>query len=214
MTHGLGRTRWAGALALAALTAAATGCSAQTSAPADRAVGGTAPSATAPASPQAPVFTPPVTPPAVSASAGPNTPSAIEQLACSAQLAQQLSSLLGEQPTRTQTATWSGQVYSCHYRYPDGAFTLAVRESAGQAATDRVFAAQRRAAGRTTAQLGLGQQAFAEPNGTVVLRDGFDVLTADAGTLPAAPGHPSRPRAAALHMIAETVLAAWQQSQA
>ena len=219
MTLGLGRSRWARALALTlGAVAVAAGCSAQASVSAAH---GPAPAASpgpvhtsARTSAPTRAFTPPVTPPAVRASAGPDTPSATELTVCSAQLAQQISALLGEQPSRTQAGSWSARVYSCQYSYRDGGFTLAVRESPGQAATDAVFAAQRRAAGPTSAQAGLGQQAFTEPDGTVVLRDGFDVLTVGAGTLPAAPGYPPRPRAAALHMIAETVLSAWQQSQA
>ena len=208
MTHGLGRTLRACALALVAAGTAAGCSSAPASVSAAHAPAGPRTSSTAPA------YTPPVTPPAVPASAGPNTPSTTELAVCSAQLAQQLNSLLGEQPTRTQAATWSAHVYTCHYSYRDGSFSIAVRESSGQAATDGVFAAQRRAAGRTTTQLGLGQQGFTEPNGTVVLRNGFDVVTVAAGCLRAEPGYPPRPRAAALHMVAETVLAAWQQSQA
>ena len=218
MTLGLGRSRWARGLALTlGAVAVSAGCSDQASVsaahgPAPAASPG--PATSAHTSAPTPAFTPPVTPPAVRASAGPDTPSATELTVCSAQLAQQISALLGEQPSRTQAGSWSAHVYSCRYSYRDGGFTLAVRESPGQAATDAVFAAQRRAAGPTSAQTGLGQQAFTEPDGTVVLRDGFDVLTVGAGTLSAAPGYPPRPRAAALHMIAETVLSAWQQSRA
>ena len=68
------------------------------------------------------------------------TPSISAKMICETEVKNDLSSLLGVQPTQPLAPTWKDHVYSCTYHYKGGTLTLAVKELTDKASTDAYFA--------------------------------------------------------------------------
>ncbi len=137
--------------------------------------------------------------------AGPNPSESAKQV-CAADAQQEIDLSLALRLTAPVTPTWADHVYSCRYTYAVGSFTLAVKELADQQTTDTYF---RSLDTRATNLSGLGQAAFAEPDGIVVVRKDFKVLRVDASSLPAAFGQPPITRDDAARRIASDIMACW-----
>ena len=135
-------------------------------------------------------------------------PSAVSRQVCSAEAQREMASALGVTAT-VSPPTWQDHVYSCTYRYPNGSFTLSVKELSSWAETTAYFAALRTAKG-TAERLGsLGQEAFQGNDGTVVVRKGFKVLTVDIAGLPAEFAVPPTPKDAIAVTVADVILGCW-----
>jgi len=94
---------------------------------------------------------------------------------------------LGVAATQVTKPTWIDDVYSCTYVYPDGSFTLSVKEVNGLANAEKYFKAQKVALGvepgAPTPEL--GQRAFVSKGGGLVVQKDNKVLTIDVSHLPA-----------------------------
>lgn len=178
-------------LAMVALLAAVTGCGAPAGQSPAPAAGGT-PSWAAP-------------PPS-----GPGQPSASALQVCSPDDGQQdIAAALGVTPTRVEPPTWVNHLYSCRYIYPDGSFTLSVKELPDNQSTGAYLdglAAQR---GNLAPLDGVGQAAFYTRDKSIVARKDFKVLLVDVSALPPEFGKPPAPPAAVSRTIATVIMGCW-----
>jgi hypothetical protein len=141
-----------------------------------------------------------------------NGPSDAAHLVCTTDAVQDISGALGLVLTEPLAPVFKDHLYSCAYHYPGAVLTLSVKDLADPAATTAWFASLRGAAGPGAAALGgLGEAAFQEADGTVVLRKDDTVLVVDVSALPAQVGKPPRSRAAAARTVATTVLICWKE---
>ena len=74
------------------------------------------------------------------------------------------------------TPTWNGHLYSCRYSYPNGYFTLSVKELSSWSETFAYFRRLRSELGRVSTFPRLGQGGFSTTNGSVVVRKDWKVL--------------------------------------
>ena len=145
------------------------------------------------------------------AAAGAAGPSAAARIVCADEAQEDISGALGTDTTEPVSPTWKDRLYSCRYVYRDGSMLLSVKDLPDTAATRAWFDGLKQAAPGATPLTGLGDAAFAEPDGTVVLRKDATVLTVDVSALPASFGKPVRPRASAAKTVATTVLICWRE---
>ena len=149
--------------------------------------------------------------PATAGTQGSSSPSAAARMVCADEAQKDISGALGTTTTEPVRPTWSNRLYSCRYAYRDGSLQLSVKDLPDAAATQAWFNSLRTAAPGTTPLSGLGDAAFAEPDGTVVLRKDATVLTVDVSALPTSFGKPVRSRASAARTVATTVLLCWKE---
>jgi hypothetical protein len=140
--------------------------------------------------------------------AGPN-PSESAKEVCAPDAQREIALSLSMQPTAPITPTWTNHLYSCRYSYAVGGFTLSVKELSDQAATDAYYGSLRTNPADQVALRGLGQAAFAGPDGIIVVRKDYKVLRVDATGLPAQFGQPPMTRAEAARRIASDIMACW-----
>ncbi|MFC1442706.1 hypothetical protein ABUW04_31080 [Streptacidiphilus sp. N1-10] len=138
-------------------------------------------------------------------------PSSAARIVCAAEAQEDISGALGIDTTEPVSPNWKDRLYSCRYVYRDGSMLLSVKDLPDGAATRAWFDGLRQAAPGATPLTGLGDAAFAEPDGTVVLRKDATVLTVDVSALPTTFGKPVRPRASAARTVATTVLICWKE---
>lgn len=136
------------------------------------------------------------------------TPSPISQMVCSAKTHAELAAVLGVTGS-VSAPTWSDHVYACRYSYPDGFFTLSVKELSSWPQTYAYFAALGQKLGNTGAATGLGQGAFNTTDGSVVVRKDWKVLTVDISGLPPRFGVPPTSAADVAYTIADEILGCW-----
>ncbi|MFJ6213237.1 hypothetical protein ACIQGZ_07905 [Streptomyces sp. NPDC092296] len=141
-------------------------------------------------------------------------PSAATRLICDDEAVEEISGALGIEPRQPLSPTWSGQVYSCSYDYPDGSsMLLSVRQLPDRAAAAAAFEQQRTATAGAKAVKGLGEAAFTRRDGSAyVLKDEM-VLTVDVGKLPKTFGKPTRTRPNVGLTVATTVMICWKEQQ-
>lgn len=141
--------------------------------------------------------------------AGP-TPSPIATMVCTRQAAKGIDSALGETAAVT-TPTWSAtdHLYACRFGYPTGSFRLSVKELSSWAATKDYVAGLEATMGKTRDLGGLGQAAFQSPDGSVVVRKDWKVLTVDPTGLPAQFGVPPTASEAVAVTVADVILGCW-----
>jgi hypothetical protein len=143
--------------------------------------------------------------------AGPN-PSESAKEVCAPDAQREIGLSLSMQLTAPIAPTWSNHLYSCRYSYAVGGFTLSVKELSDQAATDAYYGSLRTDPATQVALRGLGQAAFAGPDGIVVVRKDYKVMSVDATGLPAQFGQPPMTRAEAARRIASDIMACWNGS--
>lgn len=136
-------------------------------------------------------------------------PSEIAKMVCAREARKDLALALGVKPLRVTTPTWVGHTYSCRYVYPNGSFTLSVKELSSWPQTYAYFRGLGSHLGRTEKLNALGQGAFATTDGSVVVRKDFKVLLVDIARLPAQFGRPPDPPADIAVTIADTILSCW-----
>ena len=130
-------------------------------------------------------------------------------MVCADEGQEEISTLVGIRPTRVETPTWTGHVYTCRYVYPDGVIVLSVHELPDALHTSQraeELAAQR---GNSGFQPGLGEGAFATSNGSIVARKDYTLLVVDIAGLPAGFGRPPVTPPDAAKLVAKAVLACW-----
>ncbi len=109
----------------------------------------------------------------------------------------------------TVRSTWINQVYTCTYDLPVGPMVLTVRVAPNKASADIAFAARQKAAPGATSLDGLGEHAYATPDGTTtVIRDAM-TLTVDTRALPAVFGAEQQKRTDLANEVASDVLGCW-----
>jgi hypothetical protein len=138
-------------------------------------------------------------------------PSDAAHLVCTDTAENEITGALGIDTTKPLVPTWKDHLYSCPYVFADGSLLLSVKDLASAAATTAWFDALRTAATGSTPLGGMGDGAFQEPDGSVVVRKDDAVLVVDVTALPANVGKPVRPRAVAARTVAQTVLICWKE---
>jgi hypothetical protein len=136
-------------------------------------------------------------------------PSEISKMVCSAKAQSELASPLGVTAT-VAPPTWADHTYACRYRYPDGSFTLSVKELSSWSETHAYFDGLGARLGDTGKVTGLGQEAFTTSDGSIVVRKDWKVLLVDISGLPAQFGVPATSRADVAYTIADLILGCWR----
>ena len=110
--------------------------------------------------------------------AGPN-PSTSAKMVCAAEARTAIAAALGVHETRVTRPTWHDHLYACTYEYPNGSFTLSVKELVSAQTTTDYFDSLERRFGRAQPLIGLGQGGFIGRNGDAVVRKDYKVLLVD-----------------------------------
>lgn len=152
--------------------------------------------------------------PAASAPSGPETtvpgqPSRSAKMVCESEAEGDITGLLGVPPDGIDPPTWSDSTYSCRYRYPNGSFTLSVKELPDRAATDRYYRGLDVRMGDVGTLSELGEGGFMTSNNSVVTRKDNKVLLVDAAQLPPALGRWSLGPAAVARTVATAIMGCW-----
>ena len=135
-------------------------------------------------------------------------PTASAQMVCGQEGQTELADAFKVSPTQITTPSWVDHLYSCTYLYPDGSFTLSVKELPTIPDTVSYFAALK-AKFTVKDPLALGQDGFSATDGTSVVRKDNMVLQVDVTKLSDQFGVPPFTRANASLVIASTLLGCW-----
>ncbi len=136
-------------------------------------------------------------------------PSEISKEVCHAEAQHDIFEALGLKPVRISTPTWVNHLYSCTYEYPNGSFTLSVKELSSWAQTLDYFHGLGRQFGLARSLGNLGQGAFSETDGSVVVRKDWKVLTVDISGLPDQFGVPPTKASDVAVTVADVILGCW-----
>jgi hypothetical protein len=130
-------------------------------------------------------------------------------MVCSSQNQNEIARALGE-PAQIETPTWADHVYACRLLYAGNAFVaLTVKELSSWSETYAYFSMLKTQLGNTGPLNGLGQGAFQAPNGDVVVRKDWKILTVDIRGLPSQFGVPPTPAADVAVTVADVILGCW-----
>jgi hypothetical protein len=138
-----------------------------------------------------------------------SVPSAAARLVCSNDTVSDISVALGVGVTKPLAPTWADNTYTCDYVFAAGVMVLSVTDHPDSSAATVAFTAGQPAG--AAAVPGVGQQAYADPAGDMVLRKDASILTVDVSGLPATFGVPPHPRNVDAITVADTVLACWTE---
>jgi hypothetical protein len=130
-------------------------------------------------------------------------------MVCADDAQHEIAEALGLKAMRISTPTWVDHLYSCRYEYATGAFTLSVKELSSWAQTLTYFHALGGRFGDARSLANLGQGAFSETDGTVVVRKDWKVLTVDITGLPAQFGVPPTSSSDIAVTVADVILGCW-----
>ena len=131
---------------------------------------------------------------------------------CETEAQTDIAASLGVKAARVTTPTWADHVYSCTYEYPNGSFTMSVKEMSTTAETTAYFNAQGTKLGRKPGNISIGQGGFQTTNGDAVVRKDWKVLTVDVSKLPAQFGEPVETPPQVALSVAATILGCWTGS--
>ncbi|HEX4249129.1 MAG TPA: hypothetical protein VH008_14800 [Pseudonocardia sp.] len=141
---------------------------------------------------------------------GPGQPSASALQVCDPNDGQKdIAAALGVTPTRVETPTWVDHLYSCRYVYPNGSFTLSVKELADDPSTVGYLDELAGKLGQVSPLDGIGEVAFFTRNRSIVARKDNKVLLVDVSGLPPQFGSPPGPPAAMSRTIATVIMGCW-----
>ena len=123
----------------------------------------------------------------------------------------EIAASLGVKPTQVTTPTWIDDVYSCSYMYPNGSFTLSVKELNGIANAATYFRSEKATLGVEPGAKApaLGQGAFVSKGGGLVVQKDNKVLTVDVAHLPAEFGTPPQSPTAVATSIGGVIMGCW-----
>ena len=130
-------------------------------------------------------------------------------MVCSHEAQGEIARALGE-AAQIEPPTWADHVYACRLLYAGNAFVaLSVKELSSWTQTDTYYSMLKTQLGNTGSINGLGQGAFQAPNGDVVVRKDWKILTVDIRGLPAQFGVPPTPAADVAVTVADVILGCW-----
>jgi hypothetical protein len=135
-------------------------------------------------------------------------PSESAKMICSTEAQTDIAASLGVKATVSKP-TWIDDVYACKYAYPNGTFTMSVKELASTAATTAAYTAYATKLGKRPEVVSFGEGAFLTTNGSVVVRKDFKVLDIDVSELPQKFGDPPQDRSDIALSVAATVMSCW-----
>jgi len=141
--------------------------------------------------------------------AAPVQPSSAAQIACSDEAVDDIETALGVEAAPL-TPTWAAPTLSCRYVYPAGVMVVSVTDNVSPDAATTAFTAGRPAGAVTIPAV--GQDAYARPDGSAVVRKDAQILTVDVSGLPASFGAPPHPRNIQAIDIALVILACWTEA--
>jgi len=130
-------------------------------------------------------------------------------MVCEDDAQHEIAEALGLKTTQVSTPTWVDHLYSCRYEYPNGAFMLSVKELSSWAQTLDYFHGLANQYGNTRSLGNLGQGAFSETDGSVVVRKDWKVLTVDITGLPDQFGVPPTSSGDIAVTVADVILGCW-----
>lgn len=130
-------------------------------------------------------------------------------MVCAPEAQADVAESLGVKPTEVTPPTWVDHLYSCTYVYPNGSFTLDVKELSSAAQTTRWFDEQATRLGRLNEPIVLGQGAFLTTNGSAVVRKDWKVLTVDVSRIPPEFGAPPQDPTDTALSVAAVVMGCW-----
>jgi hypothetical protein len=141
-------------------------------------------------------------------------PSVSSKMVCQSEASDEIASSLGMHQTRITTPTWNDHVYSCTYVYPNGSFTLSVKEMSSTAETTAYFDGYKKSLGVAQNLFGLGQGAFIAKNNDVIVRKDYKVLFVDVAKAPAGNGKfvPAMTRQDVATNIAAVIMGCWSDA--
>ncbi|MDQ1739020.1 MAG: hypothetical protein QOE53_672 [Pseudonocardiales bacterium] len=136
-------------------------------------------------------------------------PSAAALMVCSADIQDQVRTVLKLSAPAPVRSSWQDQLYTCTYTLPMGTMVLSVKQLPSKPAARAYFLGLRSGSGSTEPLLGLGEQAYATKTGiAVVLKDDM-TLRVDTTGLPAVFGAQQQRRTDLAYEIASDVLGCW-----
>ena len=136
-------------------------------------------------------------------------PSTISKMVCRPEAQHEIAEALGVKPVTVSTPTWIDDLYSCRYEYSTGVMTLSVKELSSWAQTFAYFRGLGSQFGNARSLGNLGQGAFSENDGSVVVRKDWKVLTVDITGLPGQFGVPPTSSADIAVTVADVILGCW-----
>ena len=136
-------------------------------------------------------------------------PSTISKMVCRPEAQREIAEALGVTPVQISTPTWVDDLYSCRYQYSNGVIALSVKELSSWAETLDYFHAQQSRFGNTGSLANLGQGAFSETDGSVVVRKDWKVLIVDTTGLPDQFGVPPTSSRDIAVTVADVILGCW-----
>jgi hypothetical protein len=136
-------------------------------------------------------------------------PSPAAAMICSDEVRGDLRTVLADRSVPEGSGVWHVDTYTCTYRLRVGTLVLSVHESPDVAGAEQHLRALRARLGGGESLLGLGEEAYAPADGTVILRKDNDVLLVDATALPAVFGSQDQHRADFAYEIASDILGCW-----
>ena len=145
---------------------------------------------------------------AVATTAG-TTPPANASMVCGNEIRGKVQQVLKLPALPTVHSTWIKQVYTCTYDLPAGRMILTVQVAATNTAADAAFQARQKATVGATPLLGLGEHAYATPDGTATVIKDAMTLEVDTTALPAVFGAEQQKRTDLANEIASDVLGCW-----
>ena len=137
------------------------------------------------------------------------TPPANASMVCSDEIRGKVQQVLKLPALPTVHSTWIKQVYTCTYDLPVGPMVLTVQVAPTKTAANAAFQARQTATAGATQLNGLGEHAYATPNGTATVIKDAMTLTVDTTALPAVFGAEQQKRTDLAYEIASDVLGCW-----
>ncbi len=135
-------------------------------------------------------------------------PSLIAVMVCRPKAQREINEVLGVKAT-VSDPTWVDHKYSCRYGYPNGSFTLSVKELSSWSQTLTYFRSLGTQMGKTQTLDNLGQGAFRTSGGDVVVRKDWKVLLVNISGLPPQFGRPPTGPTDVAYTVADLILGCW-----
>ncbi len=141
--------------------------------------------------------------------ASPTGASAAAVMVCSTEARADIEEALGVDVSQPPAPTFVDGTYTCRYTYPQGTMTLTVKDLPDAAATDAYVNDARGGLGAVHVLPALGDAAFSDDAGTVVVRKDFKVLRVDTRGLPDRFGQPPHSRSTVAVAVAVAIMLCW-----